>query len=979
MQGSFEICANIISEHPIGTDLPCIGQIIICRVERGQLSYFEKIATPQNYADFLPSGMAGKYKPLVELADSLQIQQLTSYFNKNRKKKLDLPALWASDEVRPLIKQRIDRLMGQFLDLVDRLDVPLCLDLDRKQRVDEVLIPKGEGQLHPHLKFEKTSLGIKYSLGLTDADGNEVVPARHQITILCDQPAYLIMNERWTTLTAINANKLVPFLKKEELFIPDRMTKEYFQKFIGAVISKVDIETAGFEVIHHQSISGKRLKIAHDFLSGEAQIMVFFEYQDIWFGYHEPNRRRVRMEFEPEIRVTQILRDGQAEEAILHQLQEVGLAKNDRQCLTFPGVIHADALLQGLLEKRELLRSLGFDLEDLGIGHQRVLPSIPHFVHHIEKAADWFDLKMMIEVGDRTIPFQSILDNLRRKDPIFVLNESEVMIIPEAWMTRFDALLTMGEWRDNENLRVKRIHQQLIADLIPQEAEHDTPEQGDVGLDLDFDFQASPRLMASLRPYQYQGAKWLVGHLRQGFGACLADDMGLGKTLQTIAAMLYYKDHKKEVQSTTKPAAVQLNIFEQSYQQHFSPIRALVVLPSSLVYNWEAELSKFAPSLHVVRYIGPARKKLQKTLQTFDVVLTTYQTLALDAAFLQSQDFDMLILDESQMIRNRNTKLFQHVMGIRSIHKISLSGTPIENSLADLWSQMEFINPSILGSFQFFKTKFLEPIQQTKDENMVQQLKQLVAPYILRRTKKEVLQDLPPLEEQVYFSEMTAEQEKLYESEKSAARNFLLGIGSEHQQFKFHVFQMLTRLRQIASHPAMVTPEYLDESGKFSDACAYMQTVVSSGEKLLVFSAFIKHLALFEGYLKAQGIGYVQLTGADSPEERRRSVAAFQEDPSIQVFLISLKAGGVGLNLTAASYVLMLDPWWNPAVEAQAIARAHRMGQSNKVMVTRFISKNTIEEKILALQDQKKNLASEIISEEQVPDLSPGEWLQLLG
>jgi non-specific serine/threonine protein kinase len=293
-----------------------------------------------------------------------------------------------------------------------------------------------------------------------------------------------------------------------------------------------------------------------------------------------------------------------------------------------------------------------------------------------------------------------------------------------------------------------------------------------------------------------------------------------------------------------------------------------------------------------------------------------------------------------------------------------LSGTPIENSLDDLWSQMQFINPNLLGSYAFFKENFKIPIEKKKDEDAVENLKKLINPYILRRTKEQVAKDLPALTEQVFYTEMEPEQLKLYEKEKSAARNFLLNL--DNQKNKINILNVLLKLRQIANHPVLIGDESI-ASGKFVDVIEYIETLQKAGQKILIFSSFVKHLELYTNWCNANKHQYSLLTGSVSSENKEKAIADFQNNEQNQLFFISLKAGGVGLNLTAANYVIVLDPWWNPFAEKQAIARAHRIGQKQQVNVVRFITKDSIEEKISSLQKNKTDLVDTIIEDHTIP------------
>ncbi|MEM9930905.1 MAG: DEAD/DEAH box helicase, partial [Bacteroidota bacterium] len=489
----------------------------------------------------------------------------------------------------------------------------------------------------------------------------------------------------------------------------------------------------------------------------------------------------------------------------------------------------------------------------------------------------------------------------------------------------------------------------------------------------------------TLRPYQLEGVQWLVQHYHQQLGACLADDMGLGKTLQTIAVLLYAKEMKAaaaDTESTFTLPAPQLDLFaEQPAEDEafLQPLRALIVLPASLVYNWESELQKFAPSLTVLRHIGQKRNKEVKVLRRYDVILTTYQTALRDQSTLEQIEFEYIILDESQQIKNRQSKVFKSVNELQAKHKISLSGTPIENSLSDLWSQMQFLNPGLLRSYAFFKREFITTIEKADNEEKKAQLRKLVAPYLLRRTKGEVAKDLPELHVQHFYCELATEQRKRYEKEKSAARNYLLrNFAPQDGQYRLLVVQTLTKLRQLANHPALLSSAYTQGSGKFDEVMAQWEVVRKAGHKALFFSSFVTHLELFKAAFEQQSYPYAWISGDVSAKQRAREVERFQEDPNLQAFFISIKSGGTGLNLTAADYVFVLDPWWNPTIEQQAIARAHRIGRQGTVFARKYISKDTIEEKIVKLQEKKSQLAEDIIGQNGKLAFDEGELSFLL-
>jgi SNF2 family DNA or RNA helicase len=371
---------------------------------------------------------------------------------------------------------------------------------------------------------------------------------------------------------------------------------------------------------------------------------------------------------------------------------------------------------------------------------------------------------------------------------------------------------------------------------------------------------------------------------------------------------------------------------------------------------------KFVPDLKVSVFGGQHRKPLKNYYHDAEVIITSYGIVRNDLKEFKNYDFLYIVLDESQLVKNPLSKTYKALLQLKSSYRLVLTGTPIENSLVDLWSQMNFLNPGLLGSYQFFKNEFVLPIQKHQSENQARKLKKLIHPFILRRNKSEVARDLPELSEQLIFCDMSEDQASFYEKEKSKARNIILqNIGRQGiEKSSIIILQSLTRLRQIANHPVLVNDEFPNHSGKFDEITRNLQSIVAEGHKALIFSSFVKHLDLFVQFCNENKLSYSYLTGDTT--NRGDIIRQFQESGDIRIFLISLRAGGFGLNLTAADYVFLLDPWWNPAVEEQALSRAHRIGQDKNVFVYRFIAKDSIEEKILKLQEKKSKLADLFIS-----------------
>jgi len=370
---------------------------------------------------------------------------------------------------------------------------------------------------------------------------------------------------------------------------------------------------------------------------------------------------------------------------------------------------------------------------------------------------------------------------------------------------------------------------------------------------------------------------------------------------------------------------------------------------------------KFAPSLFVYVHTGPKRLKDIRALASHDVALTTYHTARQDLSLLEKIGWQFIVLDESQQIKNQASEVSKVVRSLNARHKISLSGTPIENSLADLWAQMEFINPDTLGTYKAFREQFQAPIEKQNDERAKARLFSRVKPFFLRRTKEEVAPDLPELTQQIFYSEMPTEQRKHYEQLKSAVRNEILSLFDDPKT-RLMALQALTKLRQLANHPVLADTNYAGASGKMDDVLAQWDVIRRAGHKVLFFSSFEQHLQLFRKKMESDKHPFAWLTGDVPVAERAREVERFQNDTSVCAFLMTLGAGGVGLNLTAADYVFLLDPWWNPAKEDQAIARAHRIGQTRPVTAIRFIARDTIEEKILQLQERKRALSTALFA-----------------
>ena len=460
-------------------------------------------------------------------------------------------------------------------------------------------------------------------------------------------------------------------------------------------------------------------------------------------------------------------------------------------------------------------------------------------------------------------------------------------------------------------------------------------------------------LQAQLRPYQEGGFTWLARLSRWGAGACLADDMGLGKTVQTLAVLLE--------RATDGPA--------------------LVVAPTSVVANWLDEARRFAPTLNVRAYVGPASSRAGKLddLGPFDLVVTTYGLLHNDVDVLAGVDWSTAVLDEAQAIKNPATKRARAARQLRARFRLVTTGTPIQNNVVDLYSLFSFLNPGMLGSRKRFHQNFALPIERDGDPAARTRLRRLIAPFVLRRVKADVLDDLPPRTDVTLHVEMSPEEAALYEALRQRALEDLeaLALEKEPGQRRLQVLAHLTRMRLACCNPRLVHPEG-PPSSKMRTFAATLDELRQGRHKVLVFSQFVRHLKLVEEHLAESAIPYQYLDGSTPTKARAERIAAFQAGEG-DAFLISLKAGGVGLNLTAADYVIHMDPWWNPASEDQASDRAHRIGQTRPVTVYRLVTKGTIEEQIVELHRSKRELADRLLEGSDAPArLSTEELLELL-
>ncbi|WP_343522941.1 DEAD/DEAH box helicase [Pedobacter sp.] len=767
--------------------------------------------------------------------------------------------------------------------------------------------------------------------------------------IISNKPAWLLLNDILYFFDQdIEGKKLQPFLNKRYIAIPKTTEATYFEKFVAPLIEKHHVYAEGFEIRTEQFEATPVIKILY-VDGGLSQIQLYFKYGEYTFPVENAHKVTVRLEKTADNYIFhRIKRSADWEKKQFNLLLSLGLKKTSSLFSNLE-VVSAEenpsyAAINWVNEHIEILQASGFEIEQ-ATGQKKFVFGASKIDLQVKEENDWFDIHAVVWFGKYQIPFLSLKQHILHKKREFLLPDGEVAIIPDKWFTQYGSLFSLAE--AGKSLKLKKHHIGLINDLAEDSLANVTLERKLQRLS-DFediaDTQMPANFKGSLRDYQKAGYNWFSFLREYNFGGCLADDMGLGKTIQTLAMLQKVKEDDQAQGLRTS---------------------SLIIMPTSLIYNWLTEAKKFTPKLKILAHTGSNRNKDVANFANYDIIITTYGVTRVDVDELKNFYFNYIILDESQNIKNPASKSFKAVRSLKSKHRLILSGTPVENSVSDLWSQLTFLNPGLLGTQAFFFEEYVQAIEKKKDEEKARKLQSIIKPFVLRRTKEQVAAELPPKTEQVIYCDMSEDQAAYYEKTKSAYRNDLLQSMDDgtFAQKQVQLLQGLTALRQLANHPVMIDGEYLSDSGKFENVIHTLDNVLKGGHKVLVFSQFVKHLDIFKKHFETENIPFAYLDGAT--RNRGEIVAEFQQNIDLKVFLISIKAGGVGLNLTQADYVFILDPWWNPAVEQQAIDRTHRIGQDKKVFIYKFIAKDTVEEKILALQNRKKSLANSLITTEE--------------
>jgi non-specific serine/threonine protein kinase len=787
----------------------------------------------------------------------------------------------------------------------------------------------------PVLIVEKEEENISLSLEFQFLE-NKHIPISETHPVL-DKPLWIMHKDEIFRVNQLNfAQYQIFYSKKEKIIIPNHY-EEYFEANILTKISSVlPISSQTYKLDIFEAVPSKHIYLEEE--DGVLTCRLKFLYGEFEISY------AINEHFYSVLKdksIIQIRRDLTFEEMSVNEIEMFDV-KFYPDGLFIPKKDPVDFLFEAIPQ----LKEKGFEI--FGVENLRqfsVNLTKPLLNYSVSSGVDWFDLKLEVSFGDFIVPLENLLKAVRSKKKYIKLGDGALGLLPEEWIQRFAKQFSLGDVRD-ENIRLSKLHYEIVEEIVESNESISTDTSFNdylkkLELFKKIKSHSVPKLFhGKLRPYQKSGFDWLLFLKEFGFGGILADDMGLGKTIQVLALLASLKKNKE----------IRPN---------------LIIAPTSVVFNWINEINKFTPSLKVLNHTGIEREKESLNhFNDYDIVLTSYPVMLRDIEQMNKIEFNYIILDESQKIKNPFSLTAKAAFSLTGKSRLCLTGTPIENNLLELWSQMNFLNPGFLGSINKFNDNFKIPIDKEKSEESTEYLRKIILPFILRRTKEVVATELPEKSEIIHYCEMTKDQKDIYDLWRESIRAELLEEINEKglQKSSFKVIEGLLRLRQICNHPVLVKNGYKKESGKMEEFKELILRVTEEGHKVLVFSQFVQMLDILKAHLLNEKISFEYLTGSTKNREER--VDNFQNNPEIKVFLISLKAGGVGINLTAADYVFHIDPWWNPAVEMQATDRSHRIGQDKKVFVYKFITKETVEEKILNLQAKKKKMVENILTTE---------------
>jgi SNF2 family DNA or RNA helicase len=929
------------------------------RLSQANIKQYEQILSPEAIA-------------LINIIEEYSDNQLLKVFSKKKISAQDFLASVDETVYERQIRPYIERRLLRATELFSGSDIPVFLKKQHNNIYDTDQLFFQDDTAEAVFNFIRNTDGIRYFLTVRYNEETISLTGKNGF-VLVNEPCRLVLNNRIFQFDDIDGKKLLPFFKKQAISIRSETEKKFLETFAKPVIRKYQVLATGFTITeqHHKPQPVLSFETS---MNGNPVLMLRYKYDDkaTYLAGKKSELLVTLIHENNNVEFRRLNRDMPFENHIISSLLELGLANIDAssfsplQVKKTENILQSYELINWLNLNSHALKKLGVEVTQSNQASRYYLQKVELKLKVTENKNDWFDIHAVVQFEDFEIPFikfrNYILDGRRE----FELPDGRIIVLPDEWFARFKDLFTFAKDNNNELLLEKQHFSLLKESLQGLDSTYASKLKKWLDASLYEEQPVPAEIKADLRDYQKKGVGWMWKLYSHDFGGCLADDMGLGKTLQTLTLMQQVINeeknrHRGPVNSVFER---QLTIFDTSDAADVKAKPSLIIVPSTLVHNWINEAAKFAPCLKTGFYGGQSRKPFQHYFSRYDLIITSYGLVRNDLDIIKTYDFLYIILDESQVIKNPHAKTYKAVISLNAAHRIVLTGTPIENSLTDLWAQMNFLNPGLLGNFEFFRNQFASPIEKGNDQKQARILQTLIKPFVLRRTKSEVARELPALTQQVIYCNMSESQQSFYETEKSKARNLILDNINQQgiEKSSFVILQSLTKLRQVANHPLLIDEAYTEDSGKHDLVIDHIRNLIAEGHKALIFSSFVKNLDLYAAYCTKTGIPYTMLTGDIPQQQREAIIKKFQDTPDIHLFFISIKAGGYGLNLTSADYVFILDPWWNPAVEEQAMSRAHRMGQKKKVFVYRFITKDTLEEKIHLLQEKKSQLAENFIN-----------------
>ena len=824
----------------------------------------------------------------------------------------------------------------------------------------ELELEDSRGRLRT-VRVQSGNFELQMKIRKAGRDGIRMTIDQELFTFSGERHLYVCSQEQITCLPEHASGQLAVFFEqmqkgwgdKLEVDVQDRDIPIFYERVLQQILpySRLDVQEVDLD-----SYRPPELKVRFDFDSsrvGELTMIPTLSYGDYSFHPVEDEKvpRTVCRDVPGEFRISQAITK------YFKYREEQSSDGESTECLVIRD--DDDALYLLLTEGMPEFQKLGEVYFSEAAKKIQMLPP-PKVNIGIQTAGSWLELTIDAD-GLTSAELARILSAYEQRKPYYRLKQGQFLQLDDNGLM---TIARIAEGLDRSKLQLQKtlqvpMYRALYLDSVLKEGPDVTLYRDTLFRNVirgmksveDSDFEVPLSLQPVLRKYQKTGYCWLRTLDQYGFGGILADDMGLGKTIQVIALLLEEKQNR-ENRSTS-----------------------LVICPASLVYNWENELQRFAPELTVCCIAGAVeeRNEYLKEWEQYDVLITSYDLLKRDIEQYMTMELRFQIIDEAQYIKNPVTQSAKSVKLLKARTRFALTGTPIENRISELWSIFDYLMPGFLFGYQRFKREYEIPIVKEQDEKALKKLHQLTGPFVLRRLKRDVLKELPEKLETVVYSRCGAKQHEIYTAEALQLKKQLEQLGD------LQILAQLTRLRQLCCDPSLCYSNYKGESAKLDTCMELLTSAIEGGHKILLFSQFTSMLSIIEKRLQQQGITYYLLTGATKKEERIRLTGAFQQD-DVPVFLISLKAGGTGLNLTAADMVIHYDPWWNVAVQNQATDRAHRIGQTKQVSVFRLIMKDTIEENVLKLQESKKNLAEQIITAGTMPlgSLSREDLLALL-